>query len=53
MAKKRGATITRLLDEMTTLLLAEFDIETRYKAQVEGGLGKADRGLALFEKSRS
>ncbi len=52
LAKKKGATINRLLDEMTTLMLAEFDLETRYKARVERGKGKAERGLELLEKAR-
>ncbi len=51
LAKKKGMTINRLLDEMTTLMLAEFDIETRYKARVERGRGKAERGLQLLEKA--
>jgi len=37
---------------MTTLMLAEFDIETRYKARFERGRGKAERGLELLEKAR-
>ena len=52
LAKRRGTTINRLLDEMTTLMLAEFDIETRYKARVERGRGKAEGGLELLEKSK-
>ncbi len=52
LAKKRGTTINRLLDEMTTLMLAEFDIETRYKARVERGKGKTERGLELLEKAK-
>lgn len=51
LAKKKGVTINRLLDEMTTLMLAEFDIETRYKARVERGRGKAGHGLDLLEKA--
>ncbi len=51
LAKKRGTTINRLLDEMTTLMLAEFDIETRYKARFERGKGKTERGLALLNKA--
>lgn len=51
LAKKRGTTINRLLDEMTTLMLAEFDIETRYKARVERGKGKTERGLELLDKA--
>jgi hypothetical protein len=35
--------INRLLDEMTTRLLAEFDLETRYLARAERGKGKQQR----------
>jgi len=52
LAKKRGTTINRLLDEMTTLLLAEFDFETRYMARAEAGKEKEQRGLDLIEKAR-
>ena len=31
MAKYRGTTINRLIDEMATLMLAEFDAETRFR----------------------
>ena len=51
LAKKRGTTINRLLDEMTTLMLAEFDIETRYKARFERGMGETERGLELLGKA--
>ncbi len=52
LAKNRGTTINRLLDEMTTLMLAEFDIETRYKVRVKRGKGETERGLELLEKAR-
>lgn len=45
LAKRRGTTINRLLDVMTTLMLAEFDLETRYMIRVESGKGKVERGL--------
>lgn len=52
LANKKGITINHLLDEMVTLMLAEFDIETRYKARVERGKGKTERGLELLDKAR-
>ena len=35
LAKSRGASLNRLIDEMTTLMLAEFDAETRFRIRSE------------------
>ena len=51
LAQSRGTTINRLLDEMATLMLSEFDAETRFKVRAARGAGKADRGLALLAKA--
>ena len=51
LAKSRGAPLNRLIDEMTTLMLAEFDAETRFRIRSEHGAGKAERGLELLEKA--
>jgi predicted DNA-binding protein len=51
LAQSRGTTINRLLDEMTTLMLAEFDAETRFKLRAARGQGQQARGLALLEKA--
>ena len=51
LAKSRGTPLNRLIDEMTTLMLAEFDAETRFRARAKRGTGKAKRGLALLEKA--
>jgi predicted DNA-binding protein len=51
LAQSRGTTINRLLDEMTTLMLAEFDAETRFKLRVARGKGQAARGLDLLDKA--
>jgi hypothetical protein len=40
-----------MMEEMTTLMLAEFDLETRFAARAARGSGKAARGLALLEKA--
>ena len=53
MAHTRGTTINRLIDEMTTLMLAEFDAETRFHLRAKRGRGKAARGLALLRKAAS
>ena len=51
LAKSRGTPLNRLIDEMTTLMLAEFDSETRFRLRAKRGSGKAERGLALLEKA--
>ena len=51
LAKSRGTPLNRLIDEMTTLMLAEFDAETRFRVRTKRGSGKAKRGLALLGKA--
>jgi hypothetical protein len=51
LAQSRGTSVNRLLDEVTTLLLAEFDAETRFRLRAERGAGKAERGLGLLDKA--
>ena len=51
MARVRGTTVNRLIDEMTTLMLAEFDAETRFRLRAGRGMGKQARGLALLKKA--
>lgn len=49
LARQRGVSINRLLDEAATLLLAEFDAETRFQLRAERGQGRGvERGLALI-----
>lgn len=38
------------MDEMTTLMLAEFDAETRFKLRAARGTGREAEGLALLDK---
>ena len=52
LAQSKGVTLNKLLDEMTTLMLTEFDLETRYLARVKRGSNKTERGLELLEKAR-
>jgi predicted DNA-binding ribbon-helix-helix protein len=52
-ARRRQTSVNRLLDEMATLMLAEFDAETRFLLRSKRGRGKAARGLALLDKARS
>ncbi len=51
LAQSRGTSVNRLLDEVTTLLLAEFDAETRFRLRAQRGTGQAERGLALLDKA--
>ena len=51
LASSRGTTINRLIDEMTTLMLAEFDVETRFRVRAGVGAGKAARGRELLKKA--
>ena len=34
---------------MTTLMLAEFDAETRFRLRAQNGAGKTQRGLELLD----
>jgi hypothetical protein len=51
MARRRGTSVNRLVEEMTTLALAEFDAETRFLIRAERGRGKVRRGLGLLAKA--
>ena len=53
LASSRGTTINRLIDEMTTLMLAEFDVETRFRVRADMGAGMRVRGLELLQKAIS
>ena len=52
-AKQRQTSVNRLIDEMATLMLAEFDAETRFMLRAERGRGNVARGLELLEKAAS
>jgi len=51
LSEQRGISINQILNEMTTLLLADFDAETRFRIRAKRGKGKAGRGLQLLEKA--
>lgn len=51
LADQRGMSINQLINEMATLLLADFDAETRFKLRAEHGKGRAERGLDLLNKA--
>ena len=50
-SRHRGTSLNRLIDEMATLMLAEFDAETRFALRAERGRGQRERGLALLAKA--
>lgn len=50
LAKSRHTTINRMMIEATTLMLAEFDAETRFKLRSSHGAGRAQEGLALLDR---
>ena len=51
LAESRGTTLNRLIDDMATVMLVEFDAETRFKLRAARGAGRADRGLELLRKA--
>ena len=53
MAEQRGISLARLLDELTTQALVEFDNETRFVARAQRGSNRLERGLALLRKAQA
>lgn len=53
LAQTRGASMNRLVDEMATMMLAEFDTETRFAVRAQRGRGRAAEWLALLDKAAS
>ena len=51
LSMRRHTSVNRLIDEMTTIMLAEFDAETRFLLRSERGRGKAEFGISLLEKA--
>lgn len=51
LAASRGTPLNRLIDEMTTLMLAEFDAETRFRVRASQGAGREVEGPALLGKA--
>ncbi|MBS3822114.1 MAG: ribbon-helix-helix protein, CopG family [Phycisphaerae bacterium] len=52
LARKRHTSVNKLFDEMTTLILAEADAETRFSLRAARGKNQAQRGLELLAKAR-
>ena len=51
LAAARGVSINKLMDEAATVMLAEFDAETRFKMRAARGDKK--QALALLDKALS
>lgn len=52
LARARKLSVTKLFDEMATVLIAEYDAETRFRVRATRGAGGAKRGLQLLAKAR-
>ena len=48
LAKARGMSINKLVEELSTIALAEFDAETRFRALV--AQGNPEEGIAILDK---
>lgn len=48
LAKQRGISVNKLIDELSTVALSEFDTFTRFKIRVMKG--SPEKGLALLDK---
>jgi predicted transcriptional regulator len=51
LARRRGTTVNRLMEEMATVMIAEADAEARFEVRAARGRGKTGRGLALLRKA--
>ena len=51
LARSRGTTLNRLIDEMTTMMLVEHDAEVRFQLRSMNGANKVDRGLDLLRRA--
>jgi predicted transcriptional regulator len=52
-ARRRNTSVNRLIDEMATLLLVEFDAETRFLLRAERGRSQLSRGLELLDAAKN
>ncbi len=51
LAKARQMSVNKLIDEMATVLLTDFDAETRFRLRAARGAGHEKRGLELLSKA--
>lgn len=50
-AQALGTSVNRLLDDMTTQVLVDFDAETGFRLRAASGANQAERGLDLLKKA--
>jgi hypothetical protein len=50
-AKSRKVSVTKLIEEMATILLADFDAETGFELRAPRGRGRIAEGLTLLDKA--
>jgi hypothetical protein len=50
-AKSRKVSVTKLIEEIATILLADFDAETRFELRAARGRGRIAEGLALLDNA--
>ena len=48
LAQARGISLNKLMEELSTIALAEFDAETRFRAMA--AKGNPERGIAILDK---
>ena len=48
LAKSRNISVNKLLEELTTMALTEYDLETRFK--LRANRGSAEKALEVLEK---
>lgn len=48
LAKRRNISVNKLIEELSTIALAEFDAETRFRAMA--AKGNIEAGLALLDR---
>ena len=48
LAKARGMSLNKLIEELSTIALAEFDAETRFRALA--AKGNLEQGIAILNK---
>ncbi len=50
-ARARRTSVAQLFDEMSSVLIAEHEAETRFRLRAQRGAGKEARGLELLDKA--
>ena len=48
LAQAKGISINKLIEELSTIALAEFDANTRFKAMA--AIGNSEEGLKILDK---